>query len=112
MKNSLFLVTILENSEFDILVTLLDYETSILEVFKYINLPSTSGKIIIDTLLSQGMNKYRFLETDIADLKGNAKYINVSDDVLNMANMIIKSQPVFLENSILTQSQIQALKFL
>ena len=110
MKNSLFLVTILENSEFDILVTLLDYETSILEVFKYINLPSTSGKIIIDTLLSQGMNKYRFLETDITDLKGNAKYINVSGDFLSMANMIIKSQPVFLENSILTQSQIQALK--
>lgn len=110
MKNSLFLVTILENSEFDILVTLLDYETSILEVFKYINLPSTSSKIIIDTLLSQGMNKYRFLETDITDLKGNARYINVSDDFLSMANMIIKSQPVFLENSILTQSQIQALK--
>lgn len=100
----------LENSEFDILVTLLDYETSILEVFKYINLPSTSGKIIIDTFLSQGMNKYRFLETDIADLKGNARYINVNDDFLSMANMIIKSQPVFLENSILTQSQIQALK--
>ena len=110
MKNSLFLVTILENSEFDILVTLLDYETSILEVFKYINLPSTSSKIIIDTLLSQGMNKYRFLETDITDLKGNARYINVNDDFLSMANMIIKSQPAFLENSILTQSQIQALK--
>ena len=110
MKNSLFLVTILENSEFDILITLLDYEMSILDVFKYINLPSTSGKIIIDTLLSQGMNKYRFLETDITDLKGNAKYINVSGDFLSMANMIIKSQPVFLENSILPQSQIQALK--
>lgn len=110
MKNTLFLVTILENSEFDILITLLDYETSILDVFKYINLPSTSGKIIIDTLLSQGMSTYRFLETDIVDLKGNARYINVSDDCLNIANMIIRSQPVFLENSILTQSQIQALK--
>lgn len=110
MKNSLFLVTILENSEFDILVTLLDYETPILEIFKYINLPSTSGKIIIDTLLSQGMNKYRFLETDIADLNGNARYINVNDDFLSMVNMIIRSQPVFLENSILSQSQIQALK--
>ncbi len=56
-------------------------------------------------------NKYRFIEAltskdgeiDLSEYN----YVNVSEDIINKANDIIKQKPIFLENSVLTESQIK-----
>lgn len=107
-----YLVNSLEQSGFGSIITLLDYKTQISRCLKSIRLfPNETGKLLIDTLLCSGMNEYRFIETVLnedgtVDL-GKYKYVSVDNDILKKANEIVKSQPIFLENSILSKPQIR-----
>lgn len=108
------IINTLNIDDFIAIVTILDYETTISRCLKSLKLSSFLGtKILIDTALSSGLNEYRFIETTL-DEKGdvdleNYKYINVSPDILKTANEIIRTEPLSLDNSILTRSQKKAL---
>lgn len=112
MKNYL-----INNLEFENvnLITLLDYEAKISDVLKSIKVSSFgSGKVLIDTALCSGINKYRFIESKLnyngtIDLN-DYKYVSVSTKILEKANEIIRHEPDKLENSILTIPQINCIK--
>ena len=112
MKN--YLINNLEIEDVYI-ITLLDYELRVSEVLKSIKLPSfDSRKVLIDTALCAGINKYRFIEAKLnndgtIDLN-DYKYVNVSSRILEKANDIIRHEPIKLENSILTIPQINYIK--
>ncbi len=108
------IVNTLNRDGFMAIITMLDYEATISRCLKSLELSSYLGnKILIDTALCSGLNEYRFIETTldnqgVVDLE-NYKYINVSSEVLKTANEIIKTEPLSLDNSILTRSQKRAL---
>ena len=109
-----YLINNLENSRFDSIITLLDYQIPISRCLKSIRIsPNKAKKILIDTLLCSGMNEYRFIETNLSkDGTINLdkySYVNVHNDVLKRANEIVKHQPVFLRNSVLPESQVRSL---
>lgn len=107
-----YLINSLEKDGFDVIVTLLDYETQISRCLKSIRMsPDKTRKLLIDTILCSGMNEYRFIETTLnedgtIDLN-HYNYVNVNGDVLKKANEILKYQPAFLKKSVLTESQIK-----
>lgn len=110
-----YLINNLTECEYDAIITLLDYETQISTCLKPIKMSTyKTGKILIDTALCSGMNGYRFIETTLNDNGtidlGEYSYVDVNSDMLQKANEIIKEQPAFLENSVLTKSQIEELK--
>lgn len=108
----LYLINSLKQDGFDSIITLLDYQTQISKCLKSIRMsPDETGKVLIDTILCSGMNEYRFIET-ILNKDGtinlnNYKYVNVNNDILKKANEILKCQPIFLKNSVLSESQIK-----
>lgn len=109
-----YLINTLEIDEFDIIITLLDYQTQISRCLKSIRIsPSNGGKLLIDTVLCSGINEYRFIETTLntdGTINLNQyKYVNVNNDVLEKANEIVKYQPIFLKNSVLPESQIKSI---
>lgn len=107
-----YLINNLNKSKFVFIITLLDYQTQISNCLKSIKIPTNKAcKVLIDTALCSGINEYRFIETlaskdGMIDLN-EYNYVNVSEDVINKANDIIKKQPAFLESSVLTESQIK-----
>ncbi|MBN0970595.1 type II toxin-antitoxin system RnlB family antitoxin [Mycoplasma phocoeninasale] len=108
----LYLINSLKKQEFDVIITLLDYKTQISKYLKAIRVSSSGiNKLLIDTVLCSGMNEYRFIEVTLNEdgtinLK-NYKYVKVSDDMLKIANKIVKCRLLFLKNSILSKSQIK-----
>ncbi|MBR7927227.1 type II toxin-antitoxin system RnlB family antitoxin [Aerococcaceae bacterium zg-ZUI334] len=110
-----YLINSMKQSDFSLIITLLDYKIQISRCLKTIRIfPNDTGKLLIDTLLCSGMNEYRFIETTLnedgtIDLD-NYEYVSVNDEVLKKANEIVKSQPIFLENSILPEVQIRKIK--
>ncbi|HZK57448.1 MAG TPA: type II toxin-antitoxin system RnlB family antitoxin, partial [Clostridia bacterium] len=100
---------------FHIIITLLDYEMKISDVLKSIKVSSLENKrILIDTALVSGINKYRFIECKIntdgtVDLS-DYKYIDINSNILKIANNIIRKEPIKLNNSILTVPQIDYIK--
>ena len=107
-----YLINDLEKGGFDTIITLLDYQTQISSCLKNIRIfPNKTKKLLIDTALCSGMNQYRFIETtlneDGAINLTHYNYITVDNDVLEKANEILKYQPAFLRNSVLTESQIK-----
>lgn len=109
-----YLVNKLDIDSFRLIITLLDYETKISSCLKSINIPSFVGeKVLIDTALCSGMNEYRFISTTITNDGfiniGDYKYINVNSKILKIANEIICREPLHLNNSILTITQINSL---
>lgn len=107
-----YLINNLNKSKFVFIITLLDYQTQISNCLKSIKIPTNKVcKILIDTALCSGINKYRFIEAltskdGVIDLS-EYNYVNVSEDIINKANDIIKQKPTFLESSVLTESQIK-----
>ena len=106
-----YLINSLEQSGFSSIITLLDYKIQISRCLKTIRMfPNQTGKLLIDTLLCSGMNEYRFIETTLnEDGTINLEkydYVSVDDGILKKANEIVKTQPMFLENSILPKAQI------
>ena len=109
-----YLVNNLRGCEYDAIITLLDYEMQISACLKSIKMPpGKMGKLLIDTALCSGMNEYRFIEVFLNDDGtidlNKYNYVNVDDGTLKKANGIIKEQPIFLKNSVLTKSQIEKL---
>lgn len=107
-----YLINSLQNDEFDFIITLLDYRTQISRCLKSIRISSNStGKVLIDTLLCSGMNEYRFIETDLNEdgtiHLNQYKYVNVNHDILQKANEILRSEPMYLKNSVLPEAQIK-----
>ena len=101
-----YLINRLEQSDFGSIITLLDYKTQISRCLKSIRMfPNGAEKLLIDTLLCSGMNEYRFIETTLNEDKYD--YVSVDDNILKKANEIVKTQPIFLENSILPKAQIR-----
>lgn len=105
-----YLINNIKATEFKKIITLLDYEKKLSEVLKLINLSSLKGKtILIDAALVSGMNKYRFIESEVNDegyLNLNEyRYIDVDLNILEFANNIIRNNPDQLNNSILTIPQ-------
>ena len=107
-----YLINKLNEDKFSIIITLLDYETKISSSLKTINISSVENKkLLIDTALCSGLNKYRFIETTL-DSEGsinvsNYKYVEVDNNILNKANEILKNEPVYLNSSVLTIQQIE-----
>ena len=108
-----YLVNTIERDGFSIIITLLDYRVQISRYLKNIRLSprKKQGKLLIDTLLCSGMNEYRFIETVIND-DGTINletydYIVPESDLQEIANTIVKNQPLFLINSVLSESQIK-----
>jgi hypothetical protein len=106
-----YVVNKLDTAHFNTLITLLDYETQISDYLKIIKFPSLSDKkLLIDTALCSGINKYRFITTTLNNDGSinidSYKYIDVDSHLLKIANEIIKKEPNSLNNSVLTVSQI------
>jgi hypothetical protein len=108
----LYLINSLKKNGFDVIITLLDYQTQISRCLKSIRMsPDKTRKLLIDTILCSGMNEYRFIETTLNEdgtiNLNHYNYVNVDNDVLEKANEILKYQPAFLRNSVLPESQIK-----
>lgn len=107
-----YLINRLDQSGFGSIITLLDYKTQISRCLKSIRMfPNGAEKLLIDTLLCSGMNEYRFIETTLNEdgiiNLDKYDYVSVDDNILKKANEIVKTQPIFLENSILPKAQIR-----
>ncbi|AWX70409.1 hypothetical protein DP067_03580 [Mycoplasmopsis anatis] len=107
-----YLINNLKMDSFDVIITLLDYRIQISEYLMSIKIfPTGTKRILIDTALCSGINEYRFIEVE---LKNDDKidldcysYVVVNDDIIKKANEILKYQTVFLDNCVLTKSQIK-----
>lgn len=92
------------------IVTLLDYKEKISASLKDIQLlPSNGGKVLIDTALVSGINSYRFIEIETNE-DGSLNldqyhYPEINRNILKIANSIIREEPLWLKNSVLTNSQ-------
>lgn len=93
------------------LVTLLDYNVHVSVYLKSIKCEDIKNrKILVDTILCSGNNEYRFCSFNVnkdgtLNLK-SIRYVNVSDKTLKEANNILKSEPMFVKNSVLSQVEI------
>ncbi|WP_237036836.1 type II toxin-antitoxin system RnlB family antitoxin [Mediannikoviicoccus vaginalis] len=105
-----YLINDLNLSGYNNIITLLDYKEKISACLKNIKqLPLPGGKVLVDTALVSGLNSYRFIEVKIdqdgtLDLNQYA-YVMVNDAIIDKANSIINTEPAWLNNSILTNSQ-------
>ena len=107
-----YVINTLNKNGFDVIITLLDYQTDISRCLKTIHLsPDKTGNVLIDTVLCSGMNEYRFIETDLNEdgtiNLDHCHYVSVDDNVLNTANGILNHNPASLKNSVLPMSQIR-----
>lgn len=108
----LYLINSLKKDGFDTIITLLNYQIQISRCLKSIKIsPNKTKKLLIDTVLCSGMNEYRFIETTLNEdgtiNLNHYNYVNVDNDVLKKANEILKYQPAFLKNSVLSESQVK-----
>lgn len=110
-----YLIHNLKKDNFNVIITLLDYQTPISKVLNSIRLSSNKlEKILIDTALCSGLNEYRFIEATLNESGSinldQYRYVNVNDFILDKANDILRQNKLYLKNSILTESQIKKLK--
>lgn len=102
----------LEENNYNVLITLLDYQLPVSRCLKSIKIyPRNVKKVLIDTVLCTGLNKYRFIEAPLNNdgtiNLNNYKYVSIEKKNLEQkANEIVKNQPLYLKNSILPESQI------
>lgn len=99
------------------IVTILDYEVSLHKCLSNIRIclqNRIQRKIIVDLALKVGMNEYRFVMYDVTDdgiiLWNTSKYITPCEDIIRIANSIIKQKSNILSNSMLpntTQNLLQ-----
>ncbi len=107
-----YLINNLNESEFNFIITLLDYEMGLCDELNSIVFPSNKKfKVLVDGLLYSGLNENRFFELH-TDEKGkldidNYKYVKVNKMILDKANTIVKDNPMYLENSILPRCSVR-----
>lgn len=103
------------DSNYCLIITLLDYEIRISEYLRSIQLPYCHSKqILIDSALCSGVNNYRFIRTN-ANENGEMnsqeiKYVNVDLETLAFANNVLLENQNYIDSSILTKSQIDKLR--
>lgn len=101
----------LEENSYNVLITLLDYQSPVSRCLKSIKIyPRNVKKVLIDTVLCTGLNEYRFIEATLNDdgtiNLNEYKHVNVEKKLEQKANEIVKNQPLYLKNSVLPESQI------
>jgi len=107
---SKYLLNNLDVNDFKLIITLIGYETQITDTIRTIKIPAyKNNRILIDTALNSGMNKYRFISTEFntsgeIELK-DYKYVNVSSEISKIANDILRNQTNYVRNSLLTTTQ-------
>ena len=106
-----FIINQLEEDDYNILITLLDYQLQVSRCLKSIKIsPTNVKKLLIDTVLCTGLNEYRFIEATLNNdgtiNLNKYKYVNIEKNIEQKANEIVKNQPLYLKNSILPESQI------
>ncbi|NLX74322.1 MAG: hypothetical protein GXZ13_00480 [Synergistaceae bacterium] len=105
-----YLITNIETIKFKKIITLLDYDKKLSDILRSINLSSLKGTaILVDAALVSGINQYRFIESKVTaegylDLN-EYEYIDVDQNILKLANDIIRNNLSKLNNSILTIPQ-------
>lgn len=110
-KTEKFLITELKSDEYNTLITLLDYRVNVSFCLNSIKLESVEGgTVLVDMILCSGNNGYRFISFTLnkdgtLNLDSN-KYVNVGDEVLEVANNVLKTVPMFVKNSILPKIEI------
>lgn len=89
-------------------VTILDYETSLKKCLSEIVFEGQSRiekKIIVDLALKSGVNKYRFVTYNITAngeiLWNSSEYVTPSNDVIEFANLLLRSKKEIVCNSML-----------
>lgn len=105
-----YLINDLNMSGYKKIITLLDYREKISTCLKDIKLLSSArDKVLVDTALVSGINSYRFIEVEISDdgtlNLNDYVYPEINKAILKKANSIISKEPIWLNNSILTNTQ-------
>ena len=106
-----YLVSSLDSSKFNLLITLLDYNTQISSSLKKVKVSGRiNERLLIDAALCSGVNEYRFMEIPLKEngrlMIDEYKYVSVDDATEEEANKILKGQIKYLKNSILPDFQI------
>ena len=93
------------------ILTVLDYETSVRKCLSSILVDTQNRierKVIVDLALKVGVNKYRFVAYDITDdgkiLWNSGKYVTPCEDIVKLANSLIRQKSDILANSMLCRS--------
>ena len=61
-----YIINRLEESDYNFLITLLDYQLQVSRCLKSIKIsPNNVKKLLIDTVLCTGLNEYRFIEAPL-----------------------------------------------
>lgn len=98
------------------ILTVLDYETSARKCLSSILVDTQNRierKVIVDLALKVGVNKYRFVAYDITDdgkiLWNSGKYVTPCEDIVKLANSLIRQKSDILANSMLDNATTQAI---
>lgn len=90
------------------ILTVLDYETSVRKCLSSILVDTQNRierKVIVDLALKAGINKYRFIAYDVTDdgkiLWGSGRYVTPCEDIVKIANSLIRKRSDILANSML-----------
>lgn len=94
------------------ILTVLDYETSTRKCLSSILVDTQNRierKVIVDLALKVGVNKYRFVAYDVTDsgkiLWNSGKYVTPCEDIVKLANSLIRQKSDILANSMLCRSE-------
>lgn len=109
-----YLINNLEDSNYDTIITLLDYEIQISRCLKSIKIPTNKTKrILVDTISCSLRNPYRFIEVVLNEdgtiSLDDYNYVFPDLGTLKQANEILKSQSI-LKKTMLPESQIKEIK--
>lgn len=109
--NNFIITDITSSSDFDKLITLLDYRIQISDYLKRIDVKAYKEYILVDAALVAGLGSYRYLKVKIDEnfrLDINkVEYIFPDSSMQKIANSILKNNQKYLENSVLSEKQIK-----
>lgn len=109
--NNFIITDITSSSDFDKLITLLDYRIQISDYLKRIDVRAYKEYVLIDAALISGLGSYRYLKVKIDEnfrLDINKiEYIFPDSSMQKIANSILKNNRKYLENSVLSEKQIK-----
>ncbi len=94
------------------IITILDYEIRLSNCLSELSFPSAESirkKVIVDLALKSGVNQYRFVEFDVDNdskiILNSNKYMIPSNEIQNIANILLRKKKEIVLNSILPDSQ-------
>ncbi len=97
------------------IVTILDYEIRLNAYLSDLIFPAVSKgkKAIVDLALKSGVDKYRFVSFDVDSngriILNSHRYIEVSKEIEQHANIILQEKKEYVLRSFLTDSQKQTI---